>query len=290
MKHNIMIAAFAAVLAFSCAKEPNLVAEKPAKPQHELPKVPEIHIDEYMSTEAGLYVRAYETTDFFVQISSLKPSPIDDEQIVTSSGQRFYTSTKAVTDLGTPYNILIDGRPVSDVKTPTKATASNKDLRQLYGKTVSYQFIPTTVTKGTEVQPIEVSQYVPKLIEITSPRVTNEDEMYPVCYGGNFILRWNADANNKAGLIVSVEWTGKKMWGYDYDGQTVRRTAFIPEDNGEFKLDPKMFDHIPNTALVFITLLRANIENTLVGDYSYNISSETHVVLPIILCRSLRKK
>lgn len=46
-----------------------------------------------------------------------------------------------------------------------------------------------------------------------------------------------------------------------------------------------MFDHIPNTALVFITLLRGNIENTLIGDYSYNISSETHAVLPFILCR-----
>lgn len=290
MKHTIWIAACAAALALSCTKDPNLVTETPRQPGTDTYKVPELHIDEYISTEAGVYLRAYETTDFFVQISSLKPSPLDKEQIAMLSGQRYYHSTKAVTDLGTPFNIRIDGVPVSDVKATTKVKVPRKDIRQFYGKTVSYEFTPTTVTKGAEVSPIEVTQYIPKLIEITSPRVANEEEMYPVCYFKNFILRWNADPDNKAGLIVSVDWTGEKMFGPNNDGQTVRRTAFIPEDDGEYTLDPKMFDHIPNTALVFITLLRGNIENTLIGDYSYNISSETHAVLPIVLCRKLKTR
>lgn len=285
MNHNIMIAVCSAVLAFSCTKESNQGMDNAAKQEHQTPKVQELHIDEYMSTEAGLYVRAYETTDFYVQLSSLKPSPLESEQIATASGQRHYQSTKAIQDLGTPHSIMIDNIPIIDTKVTTKINGALPNLKNLYGKTVTYQFVPTTVTKGIETPLIEVSQYVPTLIEITSPRVTNDDEMYPICYGGNFILRWNADPYNKAGLIVSVDWTGEKIYGPNYDGQTVRRTAFIPEDNGEYKLDPKMFDHIPNTALVFITLLRGNIENTLIGDYSYNISSETHAVLPFILCR-----
>lgn len=109
-----------------------------------------------------------------------------------------------------------------------------------------------------------------------------------MCYVKNFVLRWNADPNNHAGLLISIDWMGKKLFGPDNDGQSVRRTAFIPEDNGEITLDPQLFNHIPNTALVFITLLRGNIDNVLVGDYSYNISSESHAVLPIILCRKLR--
>ncbi len=177
--------------------------------------------------------------------------------------------------------------PVTDIKSPTKVSSPQTDLRKFYGETIVYEFSPITSTKSTN-ESISVSQYVPELIEITSPRVSNEDEMYPVCYGGNFILRWNADPKNTEGLIVSVEWMGKKLYGFDYDGQTVRRTMFIPEDNGECKLDPKLFDHIPNTALVFITLLRGNIQNKLIGDYSYNISCETHAVLPIILCRKMR--
>lgn len=67
-----MIAVCAAVLAFSCTKESNQGMDNAAKQEHQNPKVQELHIDEYMSTEAGLYVRAYETTDFYVQLSSLK--------------------------------------------------------------------------------------------------------------------------------------------------------------------------------------------------------------------------
>lgn len=288
MKHPIWIAACAAVLLFACSKEPNRTTDTSSQPEYKAPKVPEIHIYEYMTPEAGHYQRAGETTDFFVQLSSLKPSPIEDEQIAVLSDQLYYQSTKAIADLGTPYNILIDDVPVFNTKETTKAKGGLPNYRTLYGKTVSYRFMSTTATKGAEVQPIEVSQYVPKLIEITSPHVSNEDEMYPVCYGGNFILRWNADPDNKAGLIVSVDWTGEKMVGLSYDNQTVSRTAFIPEDNGECKLDPKIFDHIPNTALVFITLLRGNTENAMIGDYSYKIYSETHAVLPIILCRKIK--
>lgn len=288
MKRHIWIAACSAALTLSCTKTPNLITGIPQQPETGTYKVPELHIDEYMSDEAGVYLRAYETTDFFVQISSLKPSPLDKEQIAMLSGQREYHSTKAVPDLGIPYNIMIDGVPVSDIKAPTKATVARKDIRNFYGKTVTYEFTPTTATKGVEAPPVEVTQYIPKLIEITSPRVTSEDDMYPVCYFENFILRWNADPGNTAGLIVSVEWTGEKIFGPANEGQTVRRTTFIPEDNGEYTLDPKMFDHIPNTALVFITLLRGNIENTLIGDYSYNISSETHAVLPIMLLRKMK--
>lgn len=292
MKSHIWIVAFTAILVvYSCTTQPPFTDNMSAQPEHQSPKVPELHINEFMSTEACTYQHTDETTDFLVLLSSLKPSPIEEEQITALSDQLYYHSTKTIANLGKPFDILVDGIPVNHVETIKKTTKTPESIpnyKQLYGKTVSYKFIPITSTKGTQKESITIAQYVPELIEITSPRVSNEDEMYPVCYGGNFILRWNADPKNTDGLIVTVDWSGEKMFGPSYDNQSVSRTAFIPEDNGEFRLDPKMFDHIPNTALVFITLLRGNSKTALVGDFSYRMYCETHAVLPIILCRKMR--
>ncbi|GAB0476231.1 hypothetical protein [Alistipes indistinctus] len=251
-------------------------------------EVPPLDIDEYMSSDGAIYAKAYEPTDFFVQMGALKATPLDQEVIFARSGQRIDCSqTKSQQPLEVPHQIFINGLAVNNTG-QTKSSMKSNDLRNFYGTEVTYEFLPLNSTKGETSTPAVISQYVPQLVEITSPRINTEKEMYPVCYVKNFVLRWNADPNNHAGLLISIDWMGKKLFGPDNDGQSVRRTAFIPEDNGEITLDPQLFNHIPNTALVFITLLRGNIDNVLVGDYSYNISSESHAVLPIILCRKLR--
>lgn len=246
-----------------------------------------VFIDESMSSSVGKYEAHFGCTDFYVQISSLKSDPLNEEFLGLSSGAVDSTLTKAAGILTPPHQVFVDGIPVGKQPQITRSGQKANALKDLYGKTIEYEFIPNSGTKSTN-EPTVITQYVPQQLTITSPRVTCPEEMYPVCHVHNFILKWNADPQNNNGLIVCVEWIGKKLYGEDIEGSYVRRTAFIPEDDGETTLDPKIFNHIPNTALVYITLLRGGIDNVMVGDYSYNISNETHAILPIILARKIK--
>lgn len=289
--YPIMCFAFTGLI-ISCTQEEHLnkIDPKQEEPTGYVPKksggIP-VFIDESMSPSMGKYNDHYKMTDFYVQLNSLKPDPLNEEIVDLSSGLVDSTLTKVGGPLKSPFSVYVDGIPVGHESHITKSGQQSYALEDLYGRNIEYMFVPNSITKGS-TEPEVVSQYVPHLIEITSPRISSPDEMYPVCHVKNFVLRWNADPQNHNGLIVCVEWMGKKLYGEDIEGSYVRRTAFIPDDNGETTLDPKIFNHIPNTALVYITLLRGGVDNVMVGDYSYNISNETHIVLPIILARKIK--
>ena len=49
-----------------------------------------------------------------------------------------------------------------------------------------------------------------------------------------------------------------------------------------------VFDGIPDTALCYISLLRGNVENIPIGDYSYKVMGESYAVLPFVLVRHIK--
>lgn len=58
-------------------------------------------------------------------------------------------------------------------------------------------------------------------------------------------------------------------------------------DTGEAFLNPDIFNGIPDTALCTLTILRGNVENVLINDYSCKIAAETHQSIQFILIRNV---
>ena len=64
-------------------------------------------------------------------------------------------------------------------------------------------------------------------------------------------------------------------------------TDIIEEDNGKVILDNDLWKGIPNTAVVYLSLLRGNIQLEEVDDKIIKFYAETHAELPIILIKDL---
>jgi hypothetical protein len=79
-------------------------------------------------------------------------------------------------------------------------------------------------------------------------------------------------------------------FGQDHPDIIIRRTDVIP-DNGSAVLNSHLFDDIPDTGIVLLTIARGNVENVrLVNNYyTYQIAAETHATLPLILMRNIKK-
>jgi hypothetical protein len=181
-------------------------------------------------------------------------------------------------------NILINGRKISDLELITKGQ-SQDFISDLYGKDVLFTLSP--ITKGQDNSEKSVSLYIPDMVEIISPKIETEEDLYPYCYYKDFVLRWNPDLNNENGLVIVVEW-----YGFYFNGQNensyVRNSDLLQIDDGEEVLNDALFDDIPDNALCYISLLRGNLENIeLEENLAYLVAGESHTVLPLILVREL---
>ena len=134
-----------------------------------------------------------------------------------------------------------------------------------------------------------VNMYIPEQISITSPPVETKVDQFPMCYFKNFVLRWNKDLKNKNGLVVSVVWTGVMYAGEQRIGITVRNIDFNEEDDGEFILDEKIFEGIPDVAIAYITILRGNINIVILDDGTTKVFGDSHAILPFILIKDFDK-
>lgn len=157
-----------------------------------------------------------------------------------------------------------------------------------FGSTTNFSISRIALTRSeTNEADTTISMYVPKPIEFVFPSVTSEQETYPLCYYKDLEIEWNADSNNTNGIVVAVEWNGTMIFGANYPDTYIRRVDVINEDNGHAVLNNELFEDIPDTALVTISILRGNIENILIDDYSYKLIAESHAVLQIILIRDI---
>lgn len=231
-------------------------------------------------------MKYYIPTDYVIEINSFRENPISSDFV--SSQYKVYSdcSTKSISKntakVFDAYVNNIDIDNISETKNHTKA------LKDVYGKINKFKFV-SNMTKSSEEDTV-VNLYIPTAINITSPKIERSEELYPHCYFKNFIIRWNADRCNTNGLVVAVEWLGTTVIGEDYQNTYIRRTDYIKEDDGETVLSEKLFDEIPNTALVYITLMRGNIENINIDNYSVKLSGASTCAMPIVLIRKIKAK
>ena len=281
MKKTITLIALIILGFTSCHVEDientNITQNEPLENSND--NTPSIMVDEFISLNSGNYIDNLVETDFLVSINSIQLNPLESELLGVYSGLNTKCGTETKTIDSSPYLSYVDGVLIN--KNTRKTKSAGKSLKDTFGQNAKFHFKSLTKNGG---QDTTIQIYVPKFVNITSPKVTDEKRFYPPCYYKNFILRWNADEQNKNGLIVSVEWTGIVLYGKEANGY-IRKTDFIKNDNGEVVLNEKLFEGIPNYSLVYLTLLRGNIKNTIVGDYSYKLVGESRTILPFILIK-----
>lgn len=237
--------------------------------------------DSYLPGNYGVYLNYFSNSDNIIGLSASKPAALNSHRITGYSGPRYAPKTKAITL--NKFDVTINGKPFSN----TVSTKSSINVDALFGGVVQFSIYPKTLTKsGSEASDIEM--YVPQMINIIKPSITKEEELLPLCYYDGFVLGWNADQNNRNGVVIIVEWMGNMVIGSDIPDTHIRRTCIV-EDNGECVLSNSMFDGIPDTAVCHLTILRGNIEKADLCDESFNIMAESHEFMNFILIREIKE-
>lgn len=232
----------------------------------------------------GKYEGYFSPTDYITTISSSKRNPLESENI----NVYFYQNdsdmlTKSPDDIP-ELEIKIDGQCIDEFAIlKTKSGHPFQEAASLFGRRVPFM-IGSRTKSGASESTIEL--YVPELIQITSPEVKIDSDIFPLCYYDGFVLKWNPDSDNTNGVIVVVEWFGTMVFGEDNLDSYVRHVDLLP-DNGEAVLNNHLFDDIPDTALCHLTIIRGDLENLIVDDASHKIIGETHATLPFVLIREI---
>ena len=165
---------------------------------------------------------------------------------------------------------------------------SKEEIDNIYGKELSIDIVLSNgkTFKNGETKK-DISMYVPKKINISNPKVEDEGDVMPYCYYDGFLLEWNADPKNEEGLVVVAEYFGATAIPKDNIEPTIINTDIIDMDNGTVILDNDLWEGIPNTAVVYLSLLRGNVQLEEVDGKIVKFYAETHAELPIILIKDL---
>lgn len=246
----------------------------------------EINRDTVLSYDLGKYMEYAYPTDYIAGISSSRLNPLQKEFIYGYS-KPYYTCSPTKS-----YNVKDDGILVNvndvplNVLPDTKSEVQRADFKSMFGTTVKYEISSAFETKGHAPESETIELYTPEIIQFSFPKIETEEDLYPLFYYKSFPIRWNEDPNNPNGVIVIVEWTGTMIYGEDHPNAYVRSTDLL-YDTGEAFLNPDIFNGIPDTALCTLTILRGNVENVLINDYSCKIAAETHQSIQFILIRNV---
>jgi hypothetical protein len=240
-----------------------------------------------------------------VGYSTVKQNPLAkaEMQVVNEACSSMSDSTKVLSKVSSKISFSVNGLNLTKLQTSTPDGVQRVKIAApvLYGQKINFTISKTTLSnnvKGIQRSaPVNtdttVTMYVPNLVEITSPKIESNQDLFPYCYYHNFILSWNKDDQNSNGLVVVVEWTGVLLDG-NKTAQYVRNIDVIPNDSGSTMLNDKLFDNIPENAIAYITLLRGNV--SLIENYldsqgtteSCRVVAESHAVLPIVLVRTVK--
>ncbi len=243
--------------------------------------------ESFISDSAGVYEKHFSPANYTVSIQSVKDTPI---------GENVHSAITipdlALLTRGTLPNqnciISVNGVTINSYSsTRSVAKANDIDFNSLYGNNVQFKLTANSLTKGGGSSDTTINMYVPEEITITSPKITTEEDLYPLCYYKNLSVSWNADMDNNNGLLLVIEWDGRTMYDGSCESSSVRRTEFIANDNGKVVLDPKLLDGIPDSAIINLTLLRGNIAETTVDETTYKLSGSTANLLTFVLVRDI---
>ena len=246
-------------------------------------------VNEALKGDYKNYEKFFEGTDYEIGISSSKDGALPGgSRISCISGKsqiRKAIATKSSIDGLPPIKSFVDGVEISqeNIRATTKSSTGIMDC---FGKVVKFTFGNDNGTRASGEGMGEADMYVPAAIEFLFPRAETEEDLNPLCYYKNFVIRWNKDENNANGVLVVIDWTGSMVLGNDIADTQVCRIATFP-DTGEALLSEEMFDGIPDTALCDMMILRGNVENVEQGGYSYKLLGKTHQQISFILIREL---
>lgn len=106
-----------------------------------------------------------------------------------------------------------------------------------------------SVVKVNEIKPIEISK-----------PIFDKCEHIPYCWWDKMEIEWNEDPNNKNGVLIVAVWSGTSLLGKNnYVPPVLIYNVDVVEDTGHAILDNKLFDNIPEWAVMSLLLFRANI-------------------------------
>ena len=254
-------------------------------------------VEDAIAGDYRYYLKLFSKTDYQVGISSYRDGARSSvEKVSYYSGESpFVYSTRTASQELPQLISSIDGIELNqkslEPHLPTRGADDN--TLDVFGKTVTFRMRTPKVIKtrsgeeetgesGTD----EFDMYIPQRISILDPSASSAEENNPLCYYGDFIVRWNADEQNVNGVLVYVEWLGGMAFGNDINETHVKRVAILP-DTGEATLNPNLFDGIPDSALCTLVLLRGAIETPQGEEYSYSLIGETHHMISFILIREI---
>jgi hypothetical protein len=133
---------------------------------------------------------------------------------------------------------------------PNQLEFTNRDLQadNLFGQTVDINAFG-----------IVGKMYIPKKIRLAAPK---PDNTVPDLAGGTPVkrangisLKWNADLNNKRGILLEIH--------HSLPQGGFQKTIRVLDDTGDFTLSNDLLSHIPKDARIELTLLRGNYQ---IGD------------------------
>lgn len=242
-----------------------------------------VNISEIHS-EIGKYAEMFRDSCETIGISSSRYYPLGEETVLAFYDPWDQIQTKGGTpgiDVG---KIKINGHCLF---TPaTKAGSGN--ITALFGNSVTFnvsEFAPVTKSGNSD----NIALYAPQIVRIEFPSVNNEDELFPLCYYQNFVVKWNKDTNNENGIAILIKWNGSMAYGEDYASSYVYHSICVP-DNGIAELPTSMFTGIPDAAICELYVLRGDVESLEMNENNLRLLAESHDVLSFILVRNTEIK
>jgi hypothetical protein len=130
----------------------------------------------------------------------------------------------------------------------------------------TYNFATDGVT--TREETVEIPMHVSPRIDLIAPDPTGlpYDPVMGLYYD-RAVIKWNGDSLNTNGVLVMVRWIGNNVDSDQVqDGAFVLNADIVP-DNGECVLDNRLFQGIPDGAIITLSILRANIHD--VNDFEF---------------------
>lgn len=150
-----------------------------------------------------------------------------------------------------------------------------------------YEIYNTSLAAGREnifeinsaVEERSVSMYASPQINLISPDPTGlpYDPVFGLYYDGA-VIKWNGDTLNTNGVLVMVRWTGDHTDEY-YPESFVINADIVP-DTGECTLDNRLFQGIPDGAIITLSILRANIQD--IDDFEFAEGMFTDVTFAVV--------
>lgn len=270
LKNKYLNVIFSVILFSACNKESsdvdyNTIVKEDIKLENEF------NLINYKKT---VYQNYFLQANNKVEISALKSNSISDYTVMQNIN---YNKEKV--------QININSSEASNLH--KKISKNDPLISEIYGKNVSFTVQLKNANGLENKSNVQIDMYVPNLVEITSPKIEKQEELFPICYFDNFIIEWNADSNNEEGLVVIAEYFGNNIVPSESTNTHILNTAYIEKDSGKTILDVELFKDIPDLSLVHIILLHGNVKVEEIQGEMYKFVAESHVRLPIILSKDL---